>query len=51
MQQLDDDLMAQAEEVALNLEEGDTSEATCAQAVEVIRALLAAAQDGLGVAA
>lgn len=48
---LDDDLMAQAEEVALNLEDGDASGATCAQAVEVIRALLAAMRERWGVVA
>lgn len=46
--QLEDDLCAQAEEVALNLECGDASEATCAQAAQVIRALLAVARERSG---
>jgi len=38
--QASDDLIEQAQEVAANLEDGDMSATTCAQAVEVIRALL-----------
>lgn len=38
--QASDDLIEQAQEVVANLEDGDMSATTCAQAVEVIRALL-----------
>lgn len=48
---MNDGLLARAEEVAQNLEDGDASEATCTEAVEVIRALLDAWRVRTGVVA
>lgn len=51
MNALNDGLMERADEVALNLEDGDVSEATCTEAVDVIRALAAALRERSGVVA